>query len=362
MYPLHSQPTMDRISSLPDSILCYILSFLPTKQAVATSVLSKRWKPIWFLVPSLDFNFKDFNFDRVYFHDSVHSFLFSCDSDQALGRLRIECFPPKHLKRWRDPPISIQTLFEAVTRGRCRLEHLYFNLDYQLIVPSVFSCKTLVVLKLVKVMVHNISFADLPSLKILGLYSVCFVNDQDCPHLFSSCPNLEDLTMTVRTAKFNRLPKLIRANINVQLVSLEIVRNVEVLLVDWVMTIKLLWYLFSFFFFKKTKRFLDVIILSYYFVFFADIWRPDLWLSEFSSIWIEKFAYYLRIWNYWIIVPNFKLLWLIFARFNCLRFLSFNFIVIFSSNIIINLILLLLLSALFSFMWRSIEEAWLGEE
>ncbi|XP_048497847.1 F-box/LRR-repeat protein At4g14103-like [Beta vulgaris subsp. vulgaris] len=42
---------VDRISSLPDEILTHILSFLETREAIATSVLSKRWEFIWTTVP-----------------------------------------------------------------------------------------------------------------------------------------------------------------------------------------------------------------------------------------------------------------------------------------------------------------------
>lgn len=55
----------DRISALPDTILCHILSFLETMHAVRTIVLSTRWNNIWTSVPNLDFNdgHKSFSFE-----------------------------------------------------------------------------------------------------------------------------------------------------------------------------------------------------------------------------------------------------------------------------------------------------------
>ncbi|CAI9270071.1 unnamed protein product [Lactuca saligna] len=45
---------MDRISCLPNDVLCHILSFLPTKHAVATSILSSRWVNLWAFLPIID--------------------------------------------------------------------------------------------------------------------------------------------------------------------------------------------------------------------------------------------------------------------------------------------------------------------
>lgn len=46
---------IDRISELPDDIITRILSFLPLKDAVATSILSPRWVNLWKYIPNLIF-------------------------------------------------------------------------------------------------------------------------------------------------------------------------------------------------------------------------------------------------------------------------------------------------------------------
>ncbi|KAI8541796.1 hypothetical protein RHMOL_Rhmol08G0089800 [Rhododendron molle] len=53
---LSEQPYEDRISNLPNSLIAQILSCLPTKYAVATSVLSTRCKQLWTSITSLDFD------------------------------------------------------------------------------------------------------------------------------------------------------------------------------------------------------------------------------------------------------------------------------------------------------------------
>ncbi|KAI3944052.1 hypothetical protein MKW98_015204 [Papaver atlanticum] len=45
----------DRISNLPDPLIHHILSFMYTKYAVQTCVLSKRWRYIWTSLPVLNF-------------------------------------------------------------------------------------------------------------------------------------------------------------------------------------------------------------------------------------------------------------------------------------------------------------------
>ncbi|KAG5554260.1 hypothetical protein RHGRI_011953 [Rhododendron griersonianum] len=86
----------DRISNLPGNLISRILSSLPTKSAVATSVLSTRWKQFWTLVTSLEFDCRKVCFlNSPYFHFQFVQSKFSCYSrifDQ------VECRGMKHVQ------------------------------------------------------------------------------------------------------------------------------------------------------------------------------------------------------------------------------------------------------------------------
>ncbi|KAM0904359.1 hypothetical protein ACQ4PT_018068 [Festuca glaucescens] len=43
----------DFIGALPDDVLRYVLSFLPSRNAVRTCVLARRWRMLWRSVPAL---------------------------------------------------------------------------------------------------------------------------------------------------------------------------------------------------------------------------------------------------------------------------------------------------------------------
>ncbi|KAK8292142.1 hypothetical protein V6Z11_D06G101700, partial [Gossypium hirsutum] len=49
----------DKIGALPDDILLTILSLLTFKEAVATSILSQRWRYLWTCLPSLNFRYEE---------------------------------------------------------------------------------------------------------------------------------------------------------------------------------------------------------------------------------------------------------------------------------------------------------------
>lgn len=232
----------DRISNLPDAVLCHILSFLPTKQSIVTSILSKRWKALWRSVPALHFeeSLMDNNNDietHARFVQSVYAFTLSRDMDQPFRRFHLVS------RSFLCNPVNVIAWVSAALQRR--VENLCLSLTplTKMVLPSaLFSCKTLVVLKLIGGLNRNpfpldFKSVDLPLLTTLHLQSF-ILERRDMAELLRGSPNLEYLFVghmyfSGPEARFERLPKLLRATIAFGHVPLEVVNNVQFLRIDW---------------------------------------------------------------------------------------------------------------------------------
>ncbi|XP_030930610.1 F-box/LRR-repeat protein At3g26922-like [Quercus lobata] len=179
----------DRLSNLPDSLLCHILSFLSTDGAVVTSILSSRWKTLWTLVPKIDFQDTSIRGRSVSPLRILYSVL-AQHTTPILSNFTLSWRSPcdsSHFDNWVDTAIlrNVQTL------------DLHFECGQLFELPhTVFHCKTLVGLELYGEIELDLppSF-QLPSLKILRLCEICYTSDNSFSSLCSACPNLEDLTV-----------------------------------------------------------------------------------------------------------------------------------------------------------------------
>ncbi|XP_071723873.1 FBD-associated F-box protein At4g10400-like [Rutidosis leptorrhynchoides] len=164
----------DWISKLPDELLGRILSHLPTTEAVATSILSKRWLLVWTFKPNLDF------------------------SDPFMGLFDEE--PETRFQMFRDYVNNCSRPDSSFFLPKDEVK------DFPWIV---FTCKTLVNLKLTGPFVINMpSCVCLPNLKTLSLTSVIYVDYASPQRLFSGCPGLEKLDITSWQILRTNTPKL----------------------------------------------------------------------------------------------------------------------------------------------------------
>ncbi|EOA14665.1 hypothetical protein CARUB_v10027931mg [Capsella rubella] len=172
----------DRISVLPDDLIVEILSLIPTKDAVTTMVLSKRWRSIWTIVPKI------VCMERH--HDGCKSISRFIDKTLELHKapiletLCIQLGPQSpadtEIGKWVE---------NAVGRGLKELEvELQWTSEPTNFPKSLYNCKTLVILKLSdKILVDVPSSVCLPSLKVLSLVSVTYKDDDSLVRLLSSC-------------------------------------------------------------------------------------------------------------------------------------------------------------------------------
>lgn len=182
----------DMISQLPNDLLFRIISLIPVSDAMSTSLLSKRWKSVWKMLPTL-----------VYDENSCPNNIGSLGFDQFCGRsLQLHEAP------------LLKTLNLKLREQSDSLDSLIFsNIHSTLLEMSITSTtypsyhspisfpnnldvfQTLVVLKLQGQILLDV--VDSPvcfrSLKSLYLKCVKFRSEESFTALLSACPVLEDL-------------------------------------------------------------------------------------------------------------------------------------------------------------------------
>ncbi|CAL5393856.1 unnamed protein product [Camellia sinensis] len=195
---------IDMMSSLLENVLHHILSFLTTKEAILTSILSRRWQYLWTSISNIDLNDmsswsnrkkdkgkkKDrYAMCRSSFLDFVERVLLLHDASD-IKRLRLRFTVVVNSSR-------LNSWISAAVRHNVEEPDLYLPVQTRFVLPCfLFTCDSLVVLKL---------FMDCPfkppifihfsNLKTLHLSAVTFSDDNSTQRLFSSCPVLQELEL-----------------------------------------------------------------------------------------------------------------------------------------------------------------------
>ncbi|XP_010512300.1 PREDICTED: F-box/LRR-repeat protein At3g60040-like [Camelina sativa] len=228
----------DAISWLPDEVLGKILSFLPTKQAVSTSLLSTRWRYIFRLVDNLEFddsfsllaqeaqqprnaNREAFEkFLRAQGVDEQTSYVFTegfknmvdrtlaLQCDYPIKKFSIKCHVGKDDDDSRKACVG-RWISNVVGRGVSELDLRIKDGTEHFLPPLLFASKTLVKLTIgTQLYLGKLpSYVSLPSLKVLFIDSVFFEYEDLCCVFLAGCPVLEELL--VHHKDFTGMPETI---------------------------------------------------------------------------------------------------------------------------------------------------------
>ncbi|XP_019095813.1 PREDICTED: F-box/FBD/LRR-repeat protein At1g51370-like [Camelina sativa] len=142
----------DRISQLPEHLICEILYHLPTKDAVRTSVLSTQWRYLWLSVPGLDL--EPFSSSNIPY--SLVERFFDFHRESCIRKFRVNFV--RNIGMDYCPTQWIDVVIKS------RIQHLdVCCLQFIDQIPSsIYTCETLVHLRLYWAFLPNAEFVCLP--------------------------------------------------------------------------------------------------------------------------------------------------------------------------------------------------------
>ena len=234
---------VDRISALPNDLLCHILSFLATKQAAATSILSTRWRYLFTSLPNIHLEF-DQSLRRFDPKSGKKYVDIMGPNYQRFARL-VDCCHRLILQRkpycLRKFHLSLKEFLEifrvaidslicaAISCGVQQLE-VFVGHDRSyalsppgiLSCPAIFSCKTIVEMKLeIRFTVFYVpQKVSLPNLKVLHLAQYVLTDELSTPRLIQGCPVLIELSFDCYTFPGAQVQTLLIKSPSLQKLSL----------------------------------------------------------------------------------------------------------------------------------------------
>ncbi|KAK6269801.1 hypothetical protein POUND7_006906 [Theobroma cacao] len=183
----------NRFSEFPDELLDQIFSYLPAKDTVRTSALSKRWRCLW-----TSFNFISFDFDPWNEEEEATSFLdliqreLLIPDNECIRKLRLHLDMHGPFYTYSNVMMPMSLVSKAAKHQLAELDLSFRHIWKSSALSLITSLK--LYLTPAAPPIYNIPTSiRFPRLKALYLICAQFQNKHSARLLFSACPVLKEL-------------------------------------------------------------------------------------------------------------------------------------------------------------------------